>query len=185
MIRRIHVQTDNVPYLLDQKRIAGKLKRFGAMRLKSKRSPNPTDRRLAHAGLIRQGACTPMRGSFRNRLQSELHDFFYGVVSELAGRTRPWFLQQRIDPTSNEAIAPESHRKAGGLQVASHRGIISARGATQNDSGTESHGAARAGLTCDPLQFLPLRVTHDQFLLFWTAAWVGHALLQHGLFNNA
>ena len=106
------------------------------------------------------------------------------VVSELARRTRPWFVQQGIDPTRNEAIAPESHRKSGGLQVASHRRIISPRGASQNDSGAESHGAARAGLTRNPLQFFTLGVTHDQISLFGTASWVGHDLLDYGLLNN-
>src|SRR5215469_12802794 len=132
------------------------------MWLRSKRSPNPTDRRLAHASLIRQRACTPMSGVFRNRLQGEFHDSFYGVVSELARRTRLWFVQQGIDPTRNEAIAPESHRKSSGLEVASHRRIIIPRGASQNDSGAESHGAARAGLTRNPLQFFTLGVTNDQ-----------------------
>jgi hypothetical protein len=94
-----------------------------------------------------------------------VHDSFYGIVSELARRTRPRFVQQGIDPTRNEAMAPESHRKSGGLQVASHRRIISPRGASQNDFGTESHGAVRAGLTRNPLQFFTLGVTHDQLPL--------------------
>src|SRR5215831_20278733 len=110
------------------------------MWLQSKRSPNPTDRRLAHAGLIRQRACTAMSGAFRNRFQGELHDSFYGVSPSLRGApgrgssskalTPPAMKRLRQNPTVNPVVF--RLRATAALSVpAAHRRMILARKATE------------------------------------------------------
>ena len=61
MRRRMHVQADDVPHLVDEQRIGRQLERLGAMRLQAKRAPDLLNRRAPQPARFRHAAAAPVR----------------------------------------------------------------------------------------------------------------------------
>src|SRR5271154_194168 len=123
MVRWVQIQTDNVPHLVDQQRIAGKLEAFRTMRLQPKGPPNAADGGLAEAGSSSQHAAGPVSRSLRRLLQSQPHYVLDLLVADLARRSRTRFVSQSCQAFGDEAIAPQTHRETCGAQLGGGRGV--------------------------------------------------------------
>jgi hypothetical protein len=64
VVRRIHVEPDNVSHLGDELRVFLDLEGASDMRFEGKRPPHPADRRVAHADVRRHAARTPVSFPF-------------------------------------------------------------------------------------------------------------------------
>ena len=54
LVRRVHIQPDNIPDFFDEQRVARELERFTAVRLQREGAPNPTHGALARRGFGRR-----------------------------------------------------------------------------------------------------------------------------------
>ena len=111
---RIHVQTDDVADLLDELRVRRQLEGFGDVRFETKRPPDATDGRVAHARRRRHGAGTPVRFPGRRGLKG-LHDHRLDVVvSNRAGCPHPGLVIQARESAIDEPATPLAHGRIRG-----------------------------------------------------------------------
>lgn len=61
-VRRVQIQTDDIPHLFNEQRVLGKLKCLGAMRLESESTPDAADRALTESAAAGHRARRPVRG---------------------------------------------------------------------------------------------------------------------------
>src|SRR3989441_5571675 len=88
-IRRIQVEPDDVPHLLDQERVRRQLETLAAVRAQAKGPPNPRDTAAAEADPLRQRPRAPVCGVARRALERQRHRLLHGRVADLARRARP------------------------------------------------------------------------------------------------
>ncbi len=109
-IRRVEIEADDFPHLLDEQRIGGQLEGFAAMRLERERSPDAMHRRDRQTRGPRHRARAPVRRGARHRLQGGRHHLGNLVVADLARRARPGFVKQPIQTPGRKPLAPACHR---------------------------------------------------------------------------
>ena len=110
VVRRVHIQANNVAYLFDELRVLRETKRFRAMGLKSERSPNTADRRMTQPKMLGHRPRTPMGSSLGSRLQRLGHDFLDLVVRDRALYPGPGFVVQTFQSLFYKATSPLAHR---------------------------------------------------------------------------
>jgi hypothetical protein len=80
LIGGIEVQADDVPDLVDEQRIGGKVEAFGAVWLNAEQCEHPRDSALRQAGLLRRGSHGPVASRrwlrFENRPKKVGNHFF-------------------------------------------------------------------------------------------------------------
>src|ERR1700733_3706022 len=158
---RIEIQSNNIPYFVDQQWIAGKLKALRTMRLQPEGPPDAADRGLAQSGLSRQHAAGPMGSSLRSLFQREAHEPFDLFVADLARRSRTRFISESGNALGNETVAPEADSETGRVQLRSYRCITRSAGTCQNNPGAERRRSGTARLPRNTLQLNPLHRVHD------------------------
>ena len=110
-LRRVQVQPDDVPDLVDELRIRGELERLRLVRLQPERSPDPADRALAHPGRRRHRARRPVRRRPRLLLQ-RLYDHPLDVlVTDRARLARPRLVMKPIQPLPRKPATPLPDRR--------------------------------------------------------------------------
>src|SRR6266403_4648226 len=72
-IRRIQIEPDDVPHLLDQERVRRQLEALAAVRAQAKGPPNPRDTAAAEADPLRQRPRAPVGGVARLALERQRH----------------------------------------------------------------------------------------------------------------
>lgn len=137
VVRRVHIQANNVAYLFDELRVLRETKRFRAMGLKSERSPNTADRRMTQPKMLGHRPRTPMGSSLGSRLQRLGHDFLDLVVRDRALYPGPGFVVQTFQSLFYKATSPLAHRAPHGAQLPRDLRIRQSRRALQHDSGPE------------------------------------------------
>ena len=108
----MQVQTDDIPHFFNEQRVLGELKRFGAMRLQSKRAPDAIDRALAQPAALGYRAGRPVRGVGRPLLQRQRQHAFHIRVANLARGSGTRFVQQ---PVQRRATKRPRHLPTAGL----------------------------------------------------------------------
>ena len=105
-VRRIEIQPDDVPHLLDEHRIAGELKGLDPMRLQREGLPDAMDGGGREAGRLGHRAQAPMGRVRGRRLQRALDHFGNLGVADRARRARPRLVRQPVEPGFGKAGAP-------------------------------------------------------------------------------
>ena len=134
-VRRVHVQADDVPDLLDAERVLGKLERLGAVGLQPERTPDPTDGGLGHAGGLGHPPCTPVGGSLGLGLERFRDDLLDIRVSDLTWGTRPFLVSESVDPSLDEPAAPLADGLGGDAELGGNPFVVETVGAGQDDPG--------------------------------------------------
>ena len=138
--RRLHVQPDDVPDLVDQLRVGRHLERLGAMRLQPKRPPDAADHRVTHARRLRHRARAPVRLALRRRLQRLDDDGLDRLVGDRPRRADARLVIQPLEPALDKLAAPLRHRRLRRPQAARH-GRIRCRRHTPARSARETRRA--------------------------------------------
>src|SRR5260221_2431406 len=76
------------------------------MRLKPKRAPDPTDRRMTHANILRHRTGARVRPPTRGGLKRLGHNGLHRVVGDLACRAGARLVMQPVETLSNETRTP-------------------------------------------------------------------------------
>ena len=100
----IEIQSDNIPYLVDKQRIAGKLKPFRAMRFQSEGPPDPADGGLAQSSSGRQHAAGPMGSALRGFLQCQSYHPLNLLVADLPRRSRTRIIPSPAMPSTMKRL---------------------------------------------------------------------------------
>jgi hypothetical protein len=109
-LRRIEVQTHDVPDLLNKERIGGKLEGFGTVGLQGEGTPNATDRTLTQAGSRRHRTGAPVRRISRGRFQRHGDHSLNILITDCSRGTWPRFIQQAVKTIQDEASPPLANR---------------------------------------------------------------------------
>ncbi len=109
LVRRIHVQADDVPDLVDEERVVGELERLTPMRLQRERSPHAGDRALAQTGRVGHRSGRPVRGVLRLLLKRLGDHAFDILVGDLARRSGPRRVGEAIESLRGKSTAPLGH----------------------------------------------------------------------------
>src|ERR1700735_1485603 len=110
---RAQIEADNVPDLLDKKRVGGNLKGFVPMGFEPKGPPNAADGRRPHAQLLRHQARAPMGGGFGPGLERQLNDLLDLFITDLARGAGAGFIPKGIDSALTEPPPPIADSSAG------------------------------------------------------------------------
>ena len=173
-MRRIQVQAHDVPHLVDQQRIVGKLERFAAMGAQSERPPDAADRRLTQSRFGCQRATAPMRCSFWGLFQvsrTARSTRSSPICRGAPGRTSS---PKAAIPLGDKAIPPHSHGEARGPQFSGYRSVVRSSGTFQNDAGAKGQRSRTARLLQQLPQVYLLFWTDNEFLLRRTSSWIRH-----------
>src|SRR5215471_533686 len=122
-IRRIQVQPDDIPNLLDELRVFGKLEVLHTMRLQPESSPNPHDRCLRESRLLGHQSSAPVRAVYRHGFQS-LRDHLLDVrVRYRSRRARTRLVEQPFQTIHPKSLPPFTHSRAGDPQSLRHLAV--------------------------------------------------------------
>ncbi len=105
-IRRVHIETDNIPDLLEKQRILRKLERLDSVGLKCKGAPDPADRALREARAFRHRARAPVRRIRWRRFQGKGQNPLDIGVHDGPRRPRTGFVQEPINTLGDKAGPP-------------------------------------------------------------------------------
>jgi hypothetical protein len=168
-VRRIQVETHDVPHLLHQERIRRKLEALATVRPQPKCPPNPSDAAAAQTDSLRQGAGAPVRGVPRLTLQSQRHCLLNRGVADFAWRTWPGLVEKAVDTASDETCTPATDGPSPHSKATGHFLVVTAIRARQNDPRSHGQRLRRASASSPPLEFLPLLGAQHQSR-FWPAS---------------
>jgi hypothetical protein len=109
-LRRIEIQPNDIPDLLNKERIRGKLEGFGTVGLQGKGTPNATDRTLAQTRSRRHRTGAPVRRISRGRFQRHGDHSFNILITDCSRGTWSRFIQQAVKTIQDEATPPLANR---------------------------------------------------------------------------
>lgn len=110
VLRRVHVDANDVADLVHELRIRRQLEPVGQPRLETERLPDPTHRRRRDPGLRGQVTRRPMCRVGRGFFQGSDHDRFDISIADRARRSGPRFVDQPIESGLEEPLTPLEHR---------------------------------------------------------------------------
>jgi len=144
-IGRVHVQSHNIPDLLDEQRVSGELEALGTMGLQSKSPPNTTHSALTQSGSSSQRSSAPMGGVPRHGLQSQRHGSFHISIGDLPRSTRTRFVQQAVQPLRQKPSAPLPDSMRANPHLGSNHAITFPGSAAHYQATSLSQGLASLG----------------------------------------
>src|SRR5690606_20278528 len=165
----IEVKAHDVAGLLHEQRIRGEFERLLAMRLQTKGSPDPADRRLRQAHLIGHAARAPMRRVLGRRFQRSDDYRFHLFVFDRARLTRSWCVRQPVKAHCDEAITPLRNRLWRHGKAFSHSVVLRAPRTFQSNARAKRQSLRSLTTTRPRLQLLALVVAQNQLSL-WPAS---------------
>jgi hypothetical protein len=113
VVRRRHVQTNDVTNFLDELRILGQLKALRSVRLEAKRMPDPLHTALPDPNGLGEVSRAPMRCAFRRRLQRPDDRSLDVVIANRTWRARARLIDQPLESTLRESSTPFSDGMCG------------------------------------------------------------------------
>ena len=124
-IRWVQIQPDDVPYLLDEEGVVGKLKVTCSVRLQAEGAPDPVNGRFRQTCFCRQRTATPMRAVFRFGSQGSADrrgHLFIGnrtrpAGSQLLVQSRESLFHEPSSPEFVASLIPGSVRKTRSASV--------------------------------------------------------------------
>ena len=132
-MRRRHVQTHDVPDLLDELRVVGQLEASNDVALEAVRAPDSTHGHGADSRLFGHFPRAPMGstfGCFFERANDDLLDLFVGNVPR-PSNTR--LIVQAIKPILDEPSSPFSNGMRRRPEAVGHRLVTSLRDRSQDE----------------------------------------------------
>ena len=143
LIRRIQIKPYHITHLLDEQRIAGKLKAFGPLRCKAKaRQIRLTALWLSpqRRAMARVGPCVASRGAL-SRVSANTP--LERRVADPPPRPRTRFVKQTVQAPLIKAAAPFAYRRLAHPHFAPHQGIGFALRAGQHHAGPPTQRLGR------------------------------------------
>lgn len=182
VVRRVHIQANDVAHFFDELWVLRETKRFRAVWLKPERSPNSSNRRMAQPKMLGHRARTPMGSSLRSRLQRFGHHFLDLVVCDRAPHPGPWFVVQTFQSLFYKATSPFAHRAPHGAHLPRDLQVRQSRRAVQHDFRPERLVRRRTFTSSQSLKRLGF--FRRQLQIRFSRASVFHALRRsHSTFN--
>ena len=120
IVRRVHIQPDDIPHLGHQLRIGRQLERLGDVRLQAERAPDAADHRVTHARRLGHRAGAPVRLALRRRLQRFDNHRLDRVVGHDPRRADPRLVVQPRQSAGDEPEPPFGHGGLRRAQAARH-----------------------------------------------------------------
>ena len=165
VLRRRHVQPDDVTDLVHEIRVLGQLPRIHQMRLEAERPPDPADRGLVQALIGSHAPGRPVRvptgGLTVQRPRDQGGDL---LIGQLARLPRPRRILQAVQTVDQEPVPPLGHRRRTDPHSSSdisHRTRIRVR---HHDLRSLHQPRRRRRPTDPPRQHRPLMITQHQRL---------------------
>jgi Voltage gated chloride channel len=162
VVRRIHIQADDIPNLIDELGVGRHLERLRDVRFEPKRPPDAADHRVTHPGLRCHRPRAPMGLALRRRLQRLNDHRFDRLVGDRPWRADARLVIQAVEPPLNEACPPFTHRRIGGPMATRHHGIGDCVRTRQHEPSAKRERAIDVGPLRQPNQFPPLDLRHHQ-----------------------
>jgi len=142
--RGTHIEPDQVADLFHQVRVGRHLEGVLAPGLEPEGPPDLSHRGVADLVLGRQAARRPVRGVGRCTLEGLDHDRFDHVVTDRAGRPGTGGVNEAVEATLGEAVAPLAHRHRIAAQLGRDLSVGgSPRRAGQHDLGSQRQRLGR------------------------------------------
>jgi hypothetical protein len=160
----VEVEPDDIPYLVNEGRIARQLEDLAPMRLQAEGSPDPRHYGLTHADPLRHPARRPVRRSHRLAVQCQRDHRLDGFVAKLPRCPAARSIRKPFQPVRQEALSPGDDalaltlsRSAIAMLVASYRALAG--------SASTHQALQRLAFLCRQNQCRRLRpARHDRLL---------------------
>jgi hypothetical protein len=134
VVRRVHVEPDNISHLLDEEGVGRQLEALHPMGLKAEGVPDAADGHVAHSRGSGHISGAPVRASSRRTLQSSDHDVFHRGIGNRARASRPRFVVQPLDTVFHEPRAPKPYGLRGHPRLSCNGLVVGAASARQYDA---------------------------------------------------
>jgi hypothetical protein len=166
VLRRRHVEADDVAGLADELRVGAQLPGLDEVRLEAEGPPDPRDRRLGQAGLRRHRPGRPVRVLPAALLRQRPRDqHFHLLVGDLPRRPGPRRVTEAVQPALREPDPPLADRlprqPGPGRDPGQRRDPVLVR-AGQHHPGPPGQRLRRRPLTRQSLQRRALSIRQDQ-----------------------
>ena len=136
MLRRIEIQPDDIPDLVDEQRVGRQLERLAPMRLQAEGAPDPADGHPTQVHRLGHAPRAPLRGPAGGRFQGTNNHLLDLVVGDGPRGTGPRFVVQPVEPITHEAAAPLPYRARGHVETPCHHFAVETLAARQDDART-------------------------------------------------
>src|ERR1017187_8598723 len=178
VLRRVQVQTYDVPPLFHQPRISGQLECLAAVRLQPEASPDANHRALAQPDILCEGTGAAMGGRCRNTLKSSRDGLFYLCVRDPARRARPRIVRQPLHPVQPVTLSPLPHGGPGYTQLPRALLLAQTFGRTKHYLRPNCPPLRRLRSARQPRQLLSVGRIHYQRLLWSSCSHAASGLSQ-------
>src|SRR5262249_51797905 len=150
-VRRVHIQADDIPNLLDEERVVGEFERLRAVGFQPEGPPDPTDAGLRHTGAFGHPPSAPVSGVLGLGLERLGDDLLDVLIGDLAWSPGPLLIRQSIDSSLKKSPAPFANGLGGDTELGCDLLVVHTTGAGQDDFGSlgqllGSLGSGGAGL---------------------------------------
>ena len=150
----IHIQPDDVPYLVDEQRIGRQLERFAAVGAQSEGSPDAADGHSTQPRRAGERTRAPVRDAGRSGLQRSDDHLLDLVIGDGARGTWSRLIQKAIESLPRKARAPLTYGRRRQAQTPGHRLVVLTRRAAEHDASSPRHLRGGAGPSSQRLEVL-------------------------------
>ena len=168
MLRRTHVQADDVPDLLDEEIVRTQRERTRTVRLELKSAPDSRDRGLADPRPLGHLRRAPVRRAIGLRLQRQADDRFDSLVDELPVHVGSRCIEKPVDAASDKPFAPGANGLDRHAEICSNVAVKPTFRELQHDTRPLGQRLPNRAPAVVPLQCRPL-VCGQHHLVYWTA----------------
>src|ERR1700759_3317367 len=161
VIWRVEVQSHDVAYFLDKKRIVGKLECLAAMRLQSKSLKHPVDGGFRQAVGFRRLPNAPVCRARRFGFDGPPQQSGHLLVADGARTARPEFIVEPLNAMFDKSLPPFTHRRFRPIQALGDLRIGNPITRPQHQFGSRDQRMRKAARSRKSAQFLAL--FHTQF----------------------
>ncbi len=167
-VRRIQVQPDDIPDLLDEERILGEFEGLGPMRLESEGAPAAADRALTETARCSHVSAAPVGRCRGGRLQRQRQKPRHLRIAGASRGAGARLIHQPVQPSTDKASTdkaspPTPDRLPRSLELSGHGAVGLACGAGQHDPCTAGQSVRGLGPTGPLFEGVSFVGSHEQF----------------------
>jgi len=153
VVRRIHIQADDIPNLVDELGVGRHLERLRDVRFEPERPPDAADHRVTHPGLRGHRPRAPVGLALRGRFE-RLDDHRLDVrVGDRPWPADPGLIQQARESALDESLSPFPHGAIGGAIPTRHHRVRRHVGAREHQASPKRQETIHVGSLRQPYQF--------------------------------
>ena len=162
IVRRVHIQPDDVTHFVHELRIGRQLERARDVGLQAKRAPDAADHRVTHPGLGGHRSRAPVRRTLGCGLQRLDDHGLDLLVGDRSWGAHSRLIVQAIEPTYDKACPPLADGRIGRPMSARHRGIGGLLGAREHEPCPKRERAIHPRPFRQPHQLRSLKIRDDK-----------------------